>query len=98
MRIAALLMLSVLSACASKVDLQNLPSASYSCDDGTYLWVVFEPAAARVTLPNKQVAMLAQQRAASGMWYQSSEYELRGKGDDATWTARGRAPLACRAR
>ena len=40
---------------------------------------------------------LFQERAASGLWYRASGYELRGEGVMARWTADGREPTDCRA-
>ena len=38
-----------------------------------------------------------QERAADGIWYRASGYELRGKGVMATWSAADREPTECRA-
>ena len=36
-------------------------------------------------------------RAADGIWYRASGYELRGRGAMASWSAQGRRPTDCRA-
>lgn len=93
----ALLLTGVLAlaGCASDAPERPLPSAYYGCQDGTGIFVIFEPAAAVVRVGPAKPVRLAQQRAASGMWYRASNYELRGAGDTATWTAQGRAPTEC---
>ncbi|MBN8747685.1 Membrane-bound lysozyme-inhibitor of c-type lysozyme [Xylophilus ampelinus] len=72
-------------------------TAVYACDDGSTLRVRFAGNIARVTLPGRprmQVDLL-QQRSGSGFIYATPRYELRGKGDDGTWTVGSRAPLHC---
>lgn len=61
------------------------------------LVVAFKDEHAEVTLPDGAVLTLPQQRAASGFWYATPRHELRGKGQEATWTVGRAAPLACRA-
>ena len=85
----------LLAACATS---GATPSVTYACDDGGTLRVRFEPEAARVTLADGTELRLPQQRAASGIWYATPQHELRGKGNDATWTVGRRAPAQCRAR
>ena len=46
---------------------------------------------------NGEAVDLYQQRAADGIWYRASGYELRGKGVMATWSAADREPTECRA-
>lgn len=74
-------------------------NASYACADGTRIDAAFDNVSNIVTLSgigDRQIVLNAQP-AASGIWYQGSGYELRGKGDEATLTAPGAAPLTCRA-
>jgi len=70
----------------------------YACEDGSVLTVRFVPDAAYVTAVGGQELYLPQFPAASGIWYGSPHYELRGKGDEATWTVARRVPTACRVR
>ncbi len=84
-----------LAACATS---DATPTVTYACDDGGTLRVRFEPDAARVTLADGTELRLPQQRVASGLWYATPQHELRGKGDDATWTVGRRAPAQCRVR
>jgi membrane-bound inhibitor of C-type lysozyme len=94
-RVFLLAALLILAGCSSDAPQRPLPSAYYGCDDGSGLFVVFEPNAAKVKLESGTTVTLPQQRAASGMWYRSPAYDLRGKGDEATWTATGLAPTQC---
>ncbi len=40
---------------------------------------------------------LHREKAADGLWYRASGYELRGEGVMAKWSADGREPTDCRA-
>ena len=93
--LAATSALAMLSACADSPTHQA-PTAAYRCDDGSRFTTRFDPDSVSVFLANGRTVELPQQRAGSGMWYAGNGYELRGKGDDATWTAPGAAPLQCR--
>lgn len=75
-----------------------IPMQEFRCDDNTVLSVSFHADEATVVLPNGEIAVLPQQRAASGIWYASDRYELRGKGHEATWTVNQRPPTRCRTR
>lgn len=69
----------------------------YRCDDGTAFTAVFDNRADTVTLRfgKGEEVRLPSERPASGIWYRSPRYELRGKGRNATLT-RGRAmPVDC---
>jgi membrane-bound inhibitor of C-type lysozyme len=85
---------ALLTACAAPP--AGPATVVYTCDDGNALRVQFEGEAALVTLPDGNTLRLPQQPAASGIWYATPQYTLRGKGDDATWTIGRRAPMACR--
>lgn len=67
----------------------------YACDDGGFLSVRFTGEAALVTLVDGSTVTLPRQPAGSGFRYASDRMELRGKGDAATWSARGSAPTPC---
>lgn len=71
----------------------------YLCDNGERLSVDFDNPRAMATVRNSsgEAVDLYQERAADGIWYKASAYELRGKGILATWTADGRQPTECRA-
>jgi len=71
----------------------------YLCDNGERLSVDFDNPRAMATVRNSngEAIDLYQERAADGIWYKASAYELRGKGILATWSADGRQPTDCRA-
>lgn len=71
----------------------------YLCDNGERLSVDFDNPRSMATVRNSsgEAVDLFQERAADGIWYRASAYELRGKGIVATWTADGRQPTDCRA-
>ena len=71
----------------------------YLCNNSERLSVDFDNPREMATVRNSlgEAIDLHQERAASGIWYRASGYELRGKGVMATWTARGREPTDCRA-
>jgi membrane-bound inhibitor of C-type lysozyme len=71
----------------------------YLCNNGERLSVDFDNPRAMATVRNSngEAVDLFQERAADGIWYKASAYELRGKGVMATWTADGRQPTDCRA-
>ena len=74
-------------------------TARYRCMDGASLAVRFDNArdVARVVRGGKTLPILAGQRPASGIWYASAGYELRGKGDSATFKRPGVPAVACTA-
>ena len=71
----------------------------YLCNNGERLSVDFDNPRRMATVRNSsgQAVDLWQKRAADGIWYRASGYELRGKGVQATWTAADREPTDCRA-
>ena len=72
-------------------------TARYRCMDGSRLIARFDPDNDRVTVSRggKTLATLRGQRVASGISYTAKGYELRGKGNDMTFTAPGQPPIAC---
>ena len=84
------------TACAS-TETDRAPTAAYRCDNGTRFTVRFDANSALVQWADGRQATLPQQRAASGMWYAGNGYELRGKGNDATWLEPQAAATACKA-
>jgi membrane-bound inhibitor of C-type lysozyme len=79
--------------------LNRIVRAVYLCENGERLSVDFDNPRGMATVRNSlgEAVDLRQERAASGIWYLASGHELRGQGTEATWTADGREPTACRA-
>lgn len=79
--------------------LNRVIRAVYLCENGERLSVDFDNPRQMATVRNSsgEAYDLYQERAADGIWYKASAYELRGKGVLATWTADGIAPTECRA-
>ena len=71
----------------------------YLCNNGERLSVDFDNPREMATVRNSngEAVDLYRERAASGLWYRASGYELRGEGVMSTWTADGREPTDCRA-
>lgn len=79
--------------------LNRVIRAVYLCNNGERLSVDFDNPRAMATVRNStgEAVDLRQERAAAGLWYRASGYELRGEGAAATWIADGREPTDCRA-
>ena len=71
----------------------------YLCNNSERLTVDFDNPRQMATVRNSagEAVDLYQERAADGLWYRASGYELRGRGVMATWTSDGRPPTDCRA-
>lgn len=71
----------------------------YLCNNSERLSVDFDNPRRMATVRNSsgEAVDLFQERAADGIWYRASGYELRGKGVMATWIAADREPTECRA-
>ncbi len=71
----------------------------YLCNNSERLSVDFDNPRQMATVRNSsgEAVDLYQERAAEGIWYKASGYELRGEGVMATWTSDGRPPTECRA-
>jgi hypothetical protein len=71
----------------------------YLCNNSERLSVDFDNPRRMATVRNSsgEAVDLYQERAAEGIWYKASGYELRGEGVMATWTSDGRPPTDCRA-
>jgi hypothetical protein len=71
----------------------------YLCNNGERLTVDFDNPRAMATVRNSngEAVDLYMERAATGLWYRASGYELRGEGVMAAWTADGRQTTDCRA-
>ena len=73
--------------------------AVYLCENGERLSVDFDNPRQMATVRNStgEAVDMYQERAADGIWYRASGFDLRGKGVMATWSADGRDPTECRA-
>ncbi len=93
---AILLLALALSACATDGGGRRIP-ARFACDDGSRLDLVFdhEKDAVIVRLPKGATAVLPSQKPDSGLWYSGQGYDLRGAGDEATYTAPGQPATRC---
>ncbi len=71
----------------------------YLCNNGERLSVDFDNAREMATVRNSmgEAVDMHREKAAEGLWYRASGYELRGEGVMAKWTADGREPTDCRA-
>lgn len=69
--------------------------AKYSCSKGKSLKVVFQGNKAVVTPKGGETVTLKQARTANGFLYAKGKYSLRGRGNNATWTAGRHKPLKC---
>lgn len=79
--------------------LNRVIRTTYLCNNGERLTVDFDNPRAMATVRNSngEAVDLFQERAADGLWYRASGYELSGEGVMATWTGDGREPTDCRA-
>jgi membrane-bound inhibitor of C-type lysozyme len=100
---------AALSACASKpVDGGTAPdvdprrnitsTVSYGCTDGSVFTVAYlvGDLGAEIHYPNGDVKSLKPAMAASGAKYEGEGVTLWGKGDEATYSAPGKADTLCR--
>ena len=73
--------------------------AVYLCNNGERLSVDFDNPRQMATVRNSsgEAVDLYQERAADGIWYRASGFELRGRGAMASWSADGREATDCRA-
>lgn len=81
-----------LTACSSSP--KALLAVDFACTDGSSLLVTFAQNSAIVVLPDGYSATLPQQVSGSGFRYANDRHELRGKGNDITWTT-GTRELYC---
>tara|TARA_B100000678_G_scaffold218713_2_gene186076 strand:- start:829 stop:1662 length:834 start_codon:yes stop_codon:yes gene_type:complete len=70
------------------------------CIDGSHFTATFDPISETVAISakGKELAVLASQRPASGIYYRSGEYVMRGKGDRVAFSRPDKAPLPCQAK
>lgn len=83
-----------LAGCATPPPGQ-VPPVVYACEGGLVLRVQFAQHLAHVTLPGGEERVLPQQRSGSGIAYGTPDYQLRGKGNAATWTAGASKAVQC---
>lgn len=76
----------------------QIPMQEFHCQDGTILSIHFHDQQATVVTPDGTVITLPQQPSASGFWYSTGRHELRGKGNEITWTIGRRVPVTCQLR
>ena len=71
----------------------------YICNNSERLSVDFDNPREMATVRNSmgEAVDLYREKAAEGLWYRATGYELRGAGVMARWTAEGREPTDCRA-
>lgn len=84
---------TLLAACSSTN--QDSRRVQFICDDNSEITVDFDIASATVRRADGKGFVLPQEIAASGFWYRSGRYELRGKGNDVTWSEDARRPRQC---
>lgn len=82
-----------------EVEPPRVATARYRCMDGGKIRVRFDNQSDVATVAregeSKRAVTLTGQKPASGIWYRKDGYELRGKGDAATFTRPGQPPIAC---
>lgn len=85
-----------LGACATDAGGRRIP-ARFACEDGSRLDLVFdhEKNAAVLRLPKGATAVLPWQKPDAGLWYSGQGYDLRGAGDEVTFTAPGQPATRC---
>lgn len=76
----------------------RVSDADYACEYGTQLNVIFDNGrnVAVVREFGLSPVTLHQRRSGSGFFYKLRGYELRGRGNRATWLRPGAPPVACR--
>jgi len=84
---------------ATAADAAKKPiKAKYTCNRGQSLKVVFQGNKATVTPKwGGKTVTLPQGMSADGFYYVKGKYELRGRGDDATWSTGFSKPFTCHA-
>jgi hypothetical protein len=98
MRYRAILLtaLLLLTAGCNKEDENRIISAvTYSCEDGSHLFVQYRVHSAWVDPGNGNTLSLPKQNVDSGILYSSGQHELSGTEKKPTWTMGRRAPTTC---
>ncbi|WP_439813746.1 META domain-containing protein [Zavarzinia sp. CC-PAN008] len=73
------------------------PAVVFACQDGTRLSISFNDRVAVLHDGSGNDVALEQQASGSGFRYAGAGHDLRGKGDEVTWTAPDHAPRQCKA-
>jgi membrane-bound inhibitor of C-type lysozyme len=88
-----------LSACVTKNEVSSLENTTvqYECDRGTQLLAIFSKDGSNVEISTNTVKnlKLPSQATGSGFIYSNGRYELRGKGEEATWSVGRMASEHC---
>lgn len=93
---AALMLAGCATAKQTESGSEGLKDYDYTCEDGSRMKVVFEDNHAVVTQKGGTVLILPQMPSGSGIRYATPRHELRGKGNDATWTVGRKMAVNCR--
>ncbi len=100
MRYGWMMAVLLLAGCAATQNTAPTETAmkeyDYACEDGSRLKVVFEDNHAVVTQSGGKVLVLPQMPSGSGIRYATPRHELRGKGNDASWSVGRKAAVECR--
>ena len=82
---------------AATAALDETIEATYTCTGGQTLEVSFSDGKATVTPKGGEPVILPIAMTADGFQYSDATHNLRGRGDDATWTVGSAEPLSCTA-
>lgn len=92
----AVLASGILTACSSLT--QPPKVIHFICDNNSEISVEFGVDTALVTREDGKGFVLPQRISGSGFWYSSGRYDLRGKGNEVTWTDDTKPPRLCTAK
>lgn len=95
--IAGLASAALAPAATTTAALDETIEATYTCTGGQTLEVVFSDGKATVTPKGGEPVILPQAVTADGFQYSDAHHSLRGRGNEATWTAHHGEPLTCTA-
>lgn len=87
----------IVASCAplGPVDAPHPHTVQFRCEAGGLISATFTPRRARLVEAGGRVVELDQQPSGSGFRYESVQGELRGKGDEITWTPATAPPRTC---
>lgn len=93
----AFCLLLAVTACGPDENDRILYAATYSCKDGSRLFVRFKPASAWVDIGNGQtLALPLKEKQNDDALYASEQHEFRAKENTATWGMYRRTPTKCK--
>lgn len=72
-----------------------LTQSIFTCEGGGIFTAQFKVGGANILIGKNSPIELKQNVTASGFWYSSPEYNLRGKGNAVEWTVLGKKPIHC---